>query len=136
MQNQNEIPLDPVKELDSTALDTDFVADVDWYEESDIVRQASATWKEDASKFLYTGDNNQDDILVDLEKELQSTAFVTDYEAEGDWSNYNDSDVMQQQTAIWEQDAAKFPYVGDKEPLSSLEAEYKSGSPVLLEKIK
>ena len=57
---------------------------------------------------------NQDDILVDLEKELQSTAFVTDYQAEGDWSNYNDSDVMQQQTAIWEQDAAKFPFVGDK----------------------
>lgn len=136
MQNQDEIPLDPVKELDSTTLATDFVADVDWYEESDIVRQHSATWKEDESKFLYAGDNNQDDILVDLEKELQSTAFVTDYEAEGDWSNYKDSDVMQQQTAIWEQDAAKFPFVGDKEPLSSLEAEYKSGSPVLLEKIK
>lgn len=57
MQNQDEIPLDPVKELNSAPLATDFVADVDWYEESDIVRQHSETWKEDASKFLYAGDN-------------------------------------------------------------------------------
>lgn len=77
---------------------------------------------------------NQDEIPV--EPETESTTFITDYEADGDWSNYKDSDVMQQQSAIWEEDAAKFPYVGDKEPLSSLEAEYKSGSPILLEKIK
>ena len=57
MQNQDEIPLDPVKELDSTTLASDFVTDVDWYDESDVVRQHSATWKEDASKFLYAGDN-------------------------------------------------------------------------------
>nr|XP_043632053.1 OVARIAN TUMOR DOMAIN-containing deubiquitinating enzyme 1-like [Erigeron canadensis]XP_043632054.1 OVARIAN TUMOR DOMAIN-containing deubiquitinating enzyme 1-like [Erigeron canadensis]XP_043632055.1 OVARIAN TUMOR DOMAIN-containing deubiquitinating enzyme 1-like [Erigeron canadensis] len=77
---------------------------------------------------------NHDEIPV--EPEAESTTFITDYEVDGDWSNYKDSDVMQQQSAIWEEDAAKFPYVGDKETLSSLEAEYKSGSPILLEKIK
>ncbi|XP_071702318.1 OVARIAN TUMOR DOMAIN-containing deubiquitinating enzyme 1 [Rutidosis leptorrhynchoides] len=77
---------------------------------------------------------NKDEIPV--EPETESTAFITDYEADGDWSNYKDSDVMKQQTAIWEEDAAKFPFVGDKEPLTSLEAEYKLGSPILLEKIK
>ncbi|XP_076904582.1 OVARIAN TUMOR DOMAIN-containing deubiquitinating enzyme 1-like [Bidens hawaiensis] len=77
---------------------------------------------------------NHDEIPV--ESEAESTAFSIAYEADDDWSNYKDSDVMQQQSAIFEQDAAKFPFVGDKEPLSSLEAEYKSGSPILLEKIK
>ncbi|KAM0000765.1 putative ubiquitinyl hydrolase 1 [Helianthus debilis subsp. tardiflorus] len=77
---------------------------------------------------------NHDEIPV--ESESESTAFNIDYEADDDWSNYKDSDVMQQQSAIFEQDAARFPFVGDKEPLSSLEAEYKSGSPILLEKIK
>ncbi|XP_059633437.1 OVARIAN TUMOR DOMAIN-containing deubiquitinating enzyme 1 isoform X2 [Cornus florida] len=43
---------------------------------------------------------------------------------------------MQQQTAIRAVEADKFPFVGDKEPLSSLTAEYQSGSPILLEKIK
>lgn len=77
--------------------------------------------------------DNQDEIPV--EPETESSTFVSDYEAD-DWSNYKDSDVMLQQSAIWEEDAAKSPFVGDKEPLSSLEAEYKSGSPILLEKIK
>ncbi|KAG2265724.1 hypothetical protein Bca52824_072803 [Brassica carinata] len=36
----------------------------------------------------------------------------------------------------FQEEAAKFPYVGDKEPLSSLAAEYQAGSPILLEKIK
>ncbi|XP_024995451.1 ubiquitin thioesterase otubain-like isoform X1 [Cynara cardunculus var. scolymus] len=76
---------------------------------------------------------NQDEIP--LEEEIESTTFDTAYEAD-DWSNYKDCDVLKQQSAIWEEDAAKFPFVGDKEPLSSLEAEYKSGSPILLEKIK
>lgn len=42
---------------------------------------------------------------------------------------------MDQETAIAEE-AHKIPFVGDKEPLSSLAAEYQSGSPILLEKIK
>ncbi|XP_024995767.1 ubiquitin thioesterase otubain-like isoform X2 [Cynara cardunculus var. scolymus] len=82
---------------------------------------------------------NQEEISVEVEKvkvkEEESTTFNTAYEAD-DWSNYKDSDVMQQHSAILEQDAAKFPFVGDKEPLSSLANEYKSGSPILLEKIK
>lgn len=55
---------------------------------------------------------NHDEIPV--EPEAESTAFNIDYEADNDWSNYKDSDVMQQQAAIFEQDAAKFPFVGDK----------------------
>ncbi|XP_047331392.1 OVARIAN TUMOR DOMAIN-containing deubiquitinating enzyme 1-like [Impatiens glandulifera] len=53
-----------------------------------------------------------------------------------DWSNFMDSDIRQQQSAILAAEAEKIPFVGDKEPLSSLEAEYQSGSPILLEKIK
>ncbi|XP_027360369.1 ubiquitin thioesterase otubain-like isoform X2 [Abrus precatorius] len=43
---------------------------------------------------------------------------------------------MQQQFSIQAEEAKKVPFVGDKEPLCSLAAEYKSGSPILLEKIK
>ncbi|KAF6139797.1 hypothetical protein GIB67_022879 [Kingdonia uniflora] len=53
-----------------------------------------------------------------------------------EWSNYRDDEVMQQHNAIQAVEAGKLPYVGDKEPLSALAAEYQSGSPVLLEKIK
>ncbi|KAJ6713669.1 UBIQUITIN THIOESTERASE [Salix viminalis] len=49
-----------------------------------------------------------------------------------DWANccggVDDDDFMQKQSSI--------PLLGDKEPLSTLAAEYQSGSPILLEKIK
>ncbi|XP_042057315.1 OVARIAN TUMOR DOMAIN-containing deubiquitinating enzyme 1-like isoform X1 [Salvia splendens] len=53
-----------------------------------------------------------------------------------DWANYRDDEVMQQHSAIQAEEAGKIPFVGDKEPLSSLAEEYKSGNPILLEKIK
>ncbi|KAI4332361.1 hypothetical protein L6164_017278 [Bauhinia variegata] len=53
-----------------------------------------------------------------------------------EWGNFGDDDIMQQQSAIQAEEAKKVPFIGDKEPLSSLEAEYQSGSPILLEKIK
>ncbi|KAJ4827407.1 ubiquitin-specific protease otu1 [Turnera subulata] len=53
-----------------------------------------------------------------------------------DWANYADDDVMQQQSAIRAVEADKIPFLGDKEPLSALAAEYEAGSPILLEKIK
>ncbi|KAK8484599.1 hypothetical protein V6N11_024131 [Hibiscus sabdariffa] len=53
-----------------------------------------------------------------------------------DWANFADDDIMQQQSAIHAEEAKKVPFVGDKEPLSMLAAEYESGSPILLEKIK
>ncbi|EOX99621.1 Otubain, Ubiquitin thioesterase Otubain, Peptidase C65, otubain isoform 6 [Theobroma cacao] len=43
---------------------------------------------------------------------------------------------MQQQSAFHAEEAKKVPFVGDKEPLTMLAAEYESGSPILLEKIK
>ncbi|KAI5351759.1 hypothetical protein L3X38_004650 [Prunus dulcis] len=43
---------------------------------------------------------------------------------------------MQQHSAIRAEEAEKIPFLGDKEPLSSLAAEYQSGSAILLEKIK
>lgn len=53
-----------------------------------------------------------------------------------EWTSFGDDDIMQQQYAIQADQAKKVPFVGDKEPLSSLAAEYKSGSPILLDKIK
>ncbi|XP_042048688.1 OVARIAN TUMOR DOMAIN-containing deubiquitinating enzyme 1-like [Salvia splendens] len=53
-----------------------------------------------------------------------------------DWTNYRDDEVMQQHSAIQAEEAGKIPFVGDKEPLSSLADEYESGNPILLEKIK
>ncbi|EOX99618.1 Ubiquitin thioesterase otubain-like isoform 3, partial [Theobroma cacao] len=47
-----------------------------------------------------------------------------------------DDDIMQQQSAFHAEEAKKVPFVGDKEPLTMLAAEYESGSPILLEKIK
>ncbi|XP_030449535.1 OVARIAN TUMOR DOMAIN-containing deubiquitinating enzyme 1 [Syzygium oleosum] len=52
------------------------------------------------------------------------------------WSNFADEDIMHQKNEIHAVEAEKTPYVGDKEPLSALAAEYQSGSPILLEKIK
>ncbi|CAL9753607.1 unnamed protein product, partial [Musa acuminata subsp. burmannicoides] len=45
-------------------------------------------------------------------------------------------DIMQHYSDICAVDAVKIPYVGDKEPLSSLAIEFQSGSPILQEKIK
>ncbi|KAL3507954.1 hypothetical protein ACH5RR_033336 [Cinchona calisaya] len=53
-----------------------------------------------------------------------------------DWANFRDDHIMQQQSTIQAEEAEKIPFVGDKEPLSSLADEYRSGSPILLEKNK
>ncbi|BAT86992.1 OVARIAN TUMOR DOMAIN-containing deubiquitinating enzyme 1 [Vigna umbellata] len=67
--------------------------------------------------------------------EITSSVTVPDTEFD-EWNNFGDDDIMQQQYSIQADEAKKVPFVGDKEPLSSLAAEYKSGSPILLEKIK
>ncbi|KAG2290808.1 hypothetical protein Bca52824_037477 [Brassica carinata] len=41
-----------------------------------------------------------------------------------------------EEPSFQDDEAAKVPYVGDKEPMSSLSSEYQAGSPILLEKIK
>lgn len=66
--------------------------------------------------------------------EVESAASVL--ASEFGWSSFVDDDIMQQQSAIRKEESEKMPFVGDKEPLSSLAAEYQSGSPILLEKIK
>lgn len=43
---------------------------------------------------------------------------------------------VDQLTANCVEEAQKIPFVGDKEPISALAAEYQSGSPILLEKIE
>ncbi|MQL96572.1 hypothetical protein Taro_029254 [Colocasia esculenta] len=53
-----------------------------------------------------------------------------------EWTSFRDDDIMNQQFGIQEEEAEKMPCVGDKEPLTALAAEYQSGSPILLEKIK
>ncbi|KAK7331844.1 hypothetical protein VNO80_28585 [Phaseolus coccineus] len=67
--------------------------------------------------------------------EITSSVTVADSEFD-EWNNFGDDDIMQQQYTIQADEAKKVPFVGDKEALSSLAAEYKSGSPILLEKIK
>uniref|UniRef100_A0A5B7B370 Putative ubiquitin thioesterase otubain-like n=1 Tax=Davidia involucrata TaxID=16924 RepID=A0A5B7B370_DAVIN len=74
---------------------------------------------------------NQDGLLADAETESSIQAPEVD-----DWANFRDNDIMQQQSAIQAEEAEKIPFVGDKEPLSSLAAEYQSGSAIMLEKIK
>ncbi|KAF3780111.1 Ubiquitin thioesterase otubain-like [Nymphaea thermarum] len=49
-----------------------------------------------------------------------------------DWVNVRDDEIMQQQSAIQAEEATKMPF----EAISALAAEYASGSPVLLAKIK
>ncbi|KAG1330971.1 ubiquitin thioesterase otubain-like [Cocos nucifera] len=61
-----------------------------------------------------------------------SVAAMDDF----DWASFRDDDIMQQHSAIRAEEAAKVPFVGDKEPLSSLAAEFQSGNPILQEKIK
>ncbi|OAY42566.1 OVARIAN TUMOR DOMAIN-containing deubiquitinating enzyme 1 isoform X1 [Manihot esculenta] len=69
---------------------------------------------------------NQEGELVDGQK-------ASEFE---DWSSFGDDDIMKQHSAIRSAEADKIPFLGDKEPLSALAAEYQSGSPILLEKIK
>lgn len=76
---------------------------------------------------------NQEGLQADAD--MASIAPIQATEVE-DWANFRDDDIMQQQSAIRAVEAEKIPLVGDKEPLSSLAAEYQSGSPILLEKIK
>uniref|UniRef100_A0A2P2KV29 Ubiquitin thioesterase n=2 Tax=Rhizophora mucronata TaxID=61149 RepID=A0A2P2KV29_RHIMU len=51
-------------------------------------------------------------------------------------SYFADDDVDHNITAFPPPQSHQVPFVGDKEPLSALAAEYESGSPILLEKIK
>ncbi|KAE8672995.1 Otubain, Ubiquitin thioesterase Otubain, Peptidase C65, otubain isoform 1 [Hibiscus syriacus] len=76
---------------------------------------------------------NQDGVVADGEKESAVSISISEVD---DWGNFADDDIMQQQSAIHAEEAKKVPLVGDKEPLSMLAAEYESGSPILLEKIK
>ncbi|CAL5322585.1 unnamed protein product [Camellia sinensis] len=76
---------------------------------------------------------NQEGLQADAEMASITPIQATEVE---DWANFRDDDIMQQQSAIRAVEAEKIPLVGDKEPLSSLAAEYQSGSPILLEKIK
>ncbi|KAI8032501.1 Ubiquitin thioesterase otubain-like [Camellia lanceoleosa] len=76
---------------------------------------------------------NQEGLQADAD--MASITPIQASEVE-DWANFRDDDIMQQQSAIRAVEAEKIPLVGDKEPLSSLAAEYQSGSPILLEKIK
>ncbi|XWS68737.1 hypothetical protein CRYUN_Cryun04dG0117400 [Craigia yunnanensis] len=76
---------------------------------------------------------NQEGAVADGEKESAVSIPISEFD---DWANFADDDIMQQQSAIHTEEAKKIPFVGDKEPLSMLAAEYESGSPILLEKIK
>ncbi|KAK2997544.1 hypothetical protein RJ639_024717 [Escallonia herrerae] len=76
---------------------------------------------------------NQEELPLDAEVESMTSVKVSEAD---NWANFKDDDIMQQQSAIWAKEAEKLPFVGDKEPLSSLATEYQSGSPILLEKIK
>ncbi|XP_051116631.1 OVARIAN TUMOR DOMAIN-containing deubiquitinating enzyme 1-like [Andrographis paniculata] len=74
---------------------------------------------------------NQDGSVADTE-----TGTIMQVSEVNNCGKVRDEDIMQQKSAIQAEEAGKIPFVGDKEPLSSLAAEYKSGNPILLEKIK
>lgn len=76
---------------------------------------------------------NQEGHAVDADTVTLTSIQTSDID---DWENFKDDDIMQQQSAIQAEEAEKIPFVGDKEPLSSLAVEYKSGNAILLEKIK
>ncbi|CAN4114279.1 unnamed protein product [Withania somnifera] len=76
---------------------------------------------------------DQEGDVADAEKETLTSVQTSEID---DWKKYKDDDIMQQHSAIQAEEAVKIPFVGDKEPLSSLEAEYHLGSPILLKKIK
>ncbi|KDP23263.1 hypothetical protein JCGZ_23096 [Jatropha curcas] len=76
---------------------------------------------------------NQEGQLADGEAEAKATPAPSEFE---DWANFADEDIMQHHSTIRSVEADKIPFLGDKEPLSALAAEYQSGSPILLEKIK
>ncbi|XP_060213534.1 OVARIAN TUMOR DOMAIN-containing deubiquitinating enzyme 1 [Lycium barbarum] len=77
---------------------------------------------------------DQEGDAVDTAKETLMSAQETSKDDE--WTKIRDDDIMQQHSAIQAEEALKVPFVGDKEPVSSLQAEYQSGSPILLQKIK
>ncbi|GER55340.1 ubiquitin thioesterase otubain-like [Striga asiatica] len=76
---------------------------------------------------------NQDGHVLESEKETITSVQTSETD---DWASFRDDDIMQQQSAILADEAGKIPFIGDKEPLSSLSAEYSSGNSILLEKIK
>ncbi|KAK6252844.1 hypothetical protein QUC31_014564 [Theobroma cacao] len=76
---------------------------------------------------------NREGVVADGEKESAVSIPVSEFD---DWAKFADDDIMQQQSAFHAEEAKKVPFVGDKEPLTMLAAEYESGSPILLEKIK
>jgi ubiquitin thioesterase protein OTUB1 len=80
---------------------------------------------------------SKDDEPKPTATEASTSVFVPEID---DWemSHGNDDDehILRQQSDIRSEEALKVPFVSDKEPLSSLAAEYESGSPILLQKIK
>ncbi|KAK7246617.1 hypothetical protein RIF29_41487 [Crotalaria pallida] len=81
-------------------------------------------------------DNNNNNNKKEEEAVSEEVAFPMS-EFDG-WNNFgdDDDDIINQKSSIHADEAKKVPFLGDKEPLSSLAAEYQSGSPILLEKIK
>lgn len=75
---------------------------------------------------------NPDEVVKD---EVEAAASISVLKGEEEWPKCSGEDLTPE-LSFQEEEAAKVPYVGDKEPLSSLAAEYQSGSPILLEKIK
>uniref|UniRef100_A0A1J3ELS9 Ubiquitin thioesterase n=1 Tax=Noccaea caerulescens TaxID=107243 RepID=A0A1J3ELS9_NOCCA len=71
---------------------------------------------------------NQNDMVKD---EAEVAASISALKGE-EWGCCS----VEDEPSFQEEESAKVPYVGDKEPLSSLAAEYQAGSPILLEKIK
>ncbi|EPS64204.1 ubiquitin thioesterase otubain-like protein, partial [Genlisea aurea] len=78
-------------------------------------------------------ENKDGPAAAEFETSTKRTAECSEVDS---WENFKDDDIMQQTYDIKAHEAAKIPFVGDKEPLSSLEAEYTSGNIVFVKKIK
>ncbi|CAN1187774.1 OVARIAN TUMOR DOMAIN-containing deubiquitinating enzyme 1 [Linum perenne] len=69
---------------------------------------------------------------------LQSSSAAASSQEDNSWSNVAaaDEDIMQQHSAIRAAEADKLPFIGEREPLSALAAEYQSGNVILQQKIQ
>ncbi|ERN06143.1 ubiquitin thioesterase otubain-like [Amborella trichopoda] len=99
---------------------------------SQAIPEKATTMEASSEKAITTEESSDKAAIMHSEAVAESVAASV----LEDWSNIRDDAIIQQQNAIIAEEAEKMPFVGDKEALSALAAEYESGSSILKEKIK
>ncbi|XP_073135096.1 OVARIAN TUMOR DOMAIN-containing deubiquitinating enzyme 1 [Henckelia pumila] len=76
---------------------------------------------------------SEDGHVVESESEAIKSVQTPEIDS---WEHFRDDDITLLHSTFQAEEAVKVPFIGDKEPISSLAVEYQLGSPILLEKIK